>query len=74
MIKFFKEHYQCQTLWIQIRTNILLVLIWVQTVCKGYQQMTKGATSKERVNGQDMSSLFQSYRVVSQRYREGKEK
>ena len=27
-----------------------LVLIWVQTVCKVYQQMTKVATSKERVN------------------------
>ena len=24
------------------------VLIWVQTVCKGYQQMTKVAGSKER--------------------------
>ena len=30
--------------WIQIRTNILLVLIWVQTVCKGNQQ-----THKERI-------------------------
>ena len=39
---------KCQMVWIQIRTNILLVLIWVQTVCKGYQQMTKVATSKER--------------------------
>ena len=28
---------ECQTLWIQIRTDILSVLIWVQTVCKGYQ-------------------------------------
>ena len=28
----------CQTLWIQIRPNILLGLIWVQTFCKGYQQ------------------------------------
>ena len=28
------------TVWIQIRTDILLVLIWVQTVCKGYQQKT----------------------------------
>ena len=41
---------ECQTVWIQIRTDILSVLIWVQTVCKGYQQMTKVATSKERVN------------------------
>ena len=41
---------ECQTVWIQIRTDILLVLIWVQTVCKGYQQTTwKVAASKERV-------------------------
>ena len=36
-----------QKVWIQIRTNIL---IWVQTVCKGYQQMTTVAASKARVN------------------------
>ena len=30
----------CQTVWIQIRPNILSGLIWVQTVCKSYQQMT----------------------------------
>ena len=31
---------QCQTVSIQIKTDVLSVLIWVQTVCKGYQQMT----------------------------------
>ena len=30
-----------QTVLIQIRTDIVSVLIWVQTVCKGYQQTTK---------------------------------
>ena len=39
----------CQMVWIQIRTDSLSVLIWVQTVCNGYQQTTKVATSKERV-------------------------
>ena len=42
---------ECQTVWIQIRTNILSVLIWIQTVCKGYKQMTKVATSMGRVLG-----------------------
>ena len=28
----------------------MLVLIWVQTVCKGYQQTSKVTISKERVN------------------------
>ena len=35
--------------WMEIRSNILLVLILVQTVCKGYQQTTKVVTSNERV-------------------------
>ena len=25
---------ECQTVWIQIKTDIVLVIIWVQTVCK----------------------------------------
>ena len=29
---------ECQTAWIQIRPNMMSGLIWVQTVCKGYQQ------------------------------------
>ena len=41
---------ECQMVWIQIRTVILSVLIWVQNVCKGYQQTTKFPASKERVN------------------------
>ena len=31
---------ECQTVWIQIKPGILLGLIWVQTVCKCYQQTT----------------------------------
>ena len=38
-----------QTVWIQIGSDILLVLIWVQIVCKRYQQRTKVTVSKERV-------------------------
>ena len=38
---------ECQIVWIQIRTYILLVLIWVQTVYNGYQQMTNVTASKE---------------------------
>ena len=32
--------YMSSNSWIQIRTDILSVLIWVQTVCKNYQQTT----------------------------------
>ena len=45
--KIFQEHYQN---WVQIRTDIMSVLIWVQTVCKGYQQTTKVATNRKRVS------------------------
>ena len=49
-INFFKKYLsgipsECQIIWIQIRPDILSGLIWIQTVCKGYQQTTKVATS-----------------------------
>ena len=44
----------CQTVWIQIRPHILPGLIWVKTVCKGYQQMTTVATSGQRVNTEQL--------------------
>ena len=31
---------ECQTNWIQIRPDVLSGLIWVQSVCKGYEPMT----------------------------------
>ena len=31
---------ECLTVWIQIRPDNLLGLVWLQTVCKGYQQTT----------------------------------
>ena len=31
---------ECQTDWIQISPDVLSSLIWVQSACKGYQQMT----------------------------------
>ena len=43
--KIFHEYHQS----VQIRSNILSGLIWVQINCKGYQQMTKVTTSGDRV-------------------------
>ena len=40
---------ECQTNWIKFRTDRMSVLIWVQTVCKGYRETTKVVASKERV-------------------------
>ena len=31
---------ECQTVWIQIMPDVFSGLIWVQIVCKGYQQTT----------------------------------
>ena len=45
---FFQYHH-FQTIWIQIRLNILFGPIWVQTVCKGYQQTAKVTPSGQRV-------------------------
>ena len=53
--EIFEEHYQCQIVWIQIKTD---VMIWVQTVCKGYQQMTKVMASKEKVEELQIFSNF----------------
>ena len=47
--KFFQEQTNCQTVLIQIRTDKMPVLILVQTVRKGYQQMTKVTASKESI-------------------------
>ena len=44
---------ECQTVWIQSRIDVLSILIWVQTVCKGYQQMTKVDASKEKIEDLD---------------------
>ena len=50
-LKILQEYHQCQTVLIQMRPDKLSGLIWVQTVCKGYQQATTVtmATSRERV-------------------------
>ena len=36
--KFFQEYDQCQTVLILVRPDKMSGLIWVQTVCKSYQQ------------------------------------
>ena len=38
-----------QTVWIQVRTDILSVLIWAQTVCKGYQQKTNSPLARKEL-------------------------
>ena len=70
---FSRTLLECQSVWIQIRTDVLSVLIWVQTICKGYQQTTKVAACKEIVEHVDMCEvitynrfllLFQSFKEV----------
>ena len=38
---------ECQTVCIQIRTKVLSVLIWEQTVCKGYQHTKKSPLTRK---------------------------
>ena len=55
--KIIVEHYQLERQMVQM--EILLVLIWVQAVIsKGYQQITKVASSKESVNKTSLSCLY----------------
>ena len=51
---------------VQIKTGILLLLISVKTVCKGYQQMIKVATSKERFKCDLVRNLEGSFFVMRQ--------
>ena len=55
-----------QTVWIQIKTIILWVLIWVQTICKGYQQITKNSTRKGRVNWASIYMYYFVWAAVAQ--------
>ena len=48
---------ECQTVWLQIRSDVLSGLIRVQTVCKGYQQTKKAATSGEIVEIQSLAYM-----------------
>ena len=51
---------ECQTVWIQIRPDILSGLIWVQTVCKGYQQTTLvGKVLRENIIEISLNNEFQ---------------
>ena len=54
---------ECQTVWIHFRPDILSGLICVQTVCKGYQQMTLGSKELKlrEIDPDLMSFIFQDY-------------
>ena len=45
-IKRFQKKCMAQTVWVQIRTDMLSILIWVQTLGNGVQRVSTG---KERV-------------------------
>ena len=50
---------ECQTVWIQIRPDILSGLIWVQIVCKGYQQTTPvGKALNHSFSSLSLKSMF----------------
>ena len=58
------------TVWIQLTTDVLLVLIWVQTVCEGYQPTTNIVASKERVK----LPIYILYHQIQNIYKLGKDK
>ena len=52
---------ECQTVWNQIRPDVLSGLIWVQTVCEGYQQTT--------LVGKEFYDYFSNYQDLSKSIR-----
>ena len=48
---YFRNTSECQTVWIQIRTTILSIFIWVQTVCNCYEQTTKTSLARKGLKG-----------------------
>ena len=46
---------ECQTVWIQTRPDISSGLVWVQTDCKGYQQMTLAGNEFKALGLHDIS-------------------
>ena len=45
------------------RLHILWVLIWIKTVCKGYQQSSKVHASNERVENNEIKKLLFFFQV-----------
>ena len=48
---------------LHVTGNVLSVLIWVQTVCKGYQQRTKVTAGKERVWIQLRTEVYWLFKI-----------
>ena len=53
----------CQMVRAQIRSEVLAVLIWVQTVYKGYHQTTKVTANKKRVKVRLCHQVYFSHRI-----------
>ena len=55
---------ECQTGWIQIKYDVSLGLIWVQSVCKGYEHTTLGGNELKQqrlFNGRQFVIYFNPY-------------
>ena len=53
----------CGTDWIQIRPDIMSGLIWVQTVCKNYQQATLGDKRVKVLKNLDLDKCLEQFLV-----------
>ena len=62
---------ECQTVWIQIRPDVLTGLIWVQSVCKGYKQTTLGGRviAVNHIIGYDQCSKISNINCLTKRPR-----
>ena len=56
-----------QTDWVQIRPDILSGLIWVQFVCKGYEQMTLAGNDLIRL-GNDSHHFMNTRKLTLRKF------
>ena len=57
---------ECQTDWIEIRPDALSGLIWVQSVCKGFEQTTLVGNALSRDYSEIVSRLLKAGAAVNQ--------
>ena len=45
----YDKYSKILSVWVQVRTNVLSVLIWVQTVCSGYYKRKKSPLARKEL-------------------------
>ena len=55
----------CRTVWIQIRTDVLSVLIWIKTACKGFSRRQKLSLARKELKSLTIVEWLKKFRERS---------